>query len=222
MISTVIFDMDGLLIDSEPLWQKAGIDTLEQFGISITIQQYNKTTGLRTREWLEYWFTSYNVALSNIPSGMLTIENKAIESIQNYGIAFPGAVPILNFCKENNYRIGLATSSPLRLVEVVVAKMGIADYFDAYSSAEYLPYGKPHPQVYINCALELKSSPLECLCFEDSFNGMIAAKAARMRCIVVPEIIQYDQPRWMAADAKLARLEEFDDALIRKLQRDEK
>lgn len=222
MINTVIFDMDGLLIDSEPLWQQAGMETLEQFGIKITLEQYYKTTGLRTREWLEYWFTYYNADLDNIPSGMLTIENKAIENIQKHGIAFDGTLPVLAFCREKKFNIGLATSSPLRLVDVVVKKLGLEKYFDHYSSAEHLPLGKPHPQVYMNCALQLNASPLECLCFEDSFNGLIAAKAARMRCVVVPAGIQYDEPRWMAADAKLASLLEFNDSLIERLESQEK
>jgi HAD superfamily hydrolase (TIGR01509 family) len=222
MINTVIFDMDGLLIDSEPLWQEAGIATLAHYGINITVEQYHKTTGLRTKEWLEYWFTYFDVAVNDMQSAVLTIENKAIENIQNYGIAFAGTLPILNFCREQGYQIGLATSSPLRLVDVVVQKLGIQQFFDAYSSAEHLPLGKPHPQVYINCAQQLQATPLECLCFEDSFNGMIAAKAARMRCIVVPEPSQFDQLRWATADAKLSRLEEFDRALVDKLENEEK
>jgi sugar-phosphatase len=79
-------------------------------------------------------------------------------------------------------------------------------HFSAICSAEFLPYGKPNPQVFINCAIELGSHPAACICFEDSFNGMIAAKAARMKCIVVPHPDQFHQERWNIADLRLNSL----------------
>ena len=90
-------------------------------------------------------------------------------------------------------------------------KLNIGHYLDATASAEHLPFGKPHPQVYMDCAAALGAHPLECLCFEDSFNGLIAAKAARMRCVVIPVADQYTLPKWGAADLKLHSLEEFND-----------
>jgi mannitol-1-/sugar-/sorbitol-6-/2-deoxyglucose-6-phosphatase len=72
-----------------------------------------------------------------------------------------------------------------------------------------LEYGKPHPQVYLNCAKELNSSPLECICFEDSVNGMIAVKAARMKCVVVPAQNQLKDERWSIADLKVSSLKNF-------------
>ncbi len=102
--------------------------------------------------------------------------------------------------------MGLASSSPLALINAVLDKTNMQKHFSAICSAEFLPYGKPNPQVFINCAIELGSSPVACICFEDSFNGMIAAKAARMKCIVVPHPDQYQQERWNIADLKLSSL----------------
>ena len=79
----------------------------------------------------------------------------------------------------------------------------------AATSAEDLPYGKPHPQVYLNCANALQVAPVNCVCFEDSFNGMVAAKAARMKCVVVPHASEQDHAKWGAADLKLNSLEQF-------------
>lgn len=110
--------------------------------------------------------------------------------------------------------MGLATSSPLRLVKVVTEKLGIIDVFDAVSSAEDLPHGKPHPQVYLNCASQLNVSPLQCICFEDSFNGLISAKAARMKCVVVPVKQQQKDRKWYAADLQLPSLLKFNDILL--------
>lgn len=214
MLNTVIFDMDGLLIDSEPLWQQAGIATLAHFGVHITIGQYYQTTGLRTKEWIEYWFTHFNLNHGKAPDAIQLIEDKSIENIRQNGQAFPGTMHILNFFKERNFTIGLATSSPLRLVDVVMQKLEIGHFFQAFSSAEYLPYGKPHPQVYINCAEKLGVAPVQCVCFEDSFNGLIAAKAAKMKCVAVPVEEERHQIKWGAADLRLSSLLEFNEELL--------
>ncbi len=210
-LNTVIFDMDGLLIDSEPYWQEAGIETLAQFDAALTLEQYHFSTGLRTRDWVAYWFDYFKIDTRFAKEAEAAIISKAIEKIGKKGEAMPGVDYILSFFKSKNFRIGLATSSPHALIEVVVEKLGISHYFDVYASAEPLTYSKPHPEVYLHCAALLNASSLSCLCFEDSFNGMIAAKAARIKCIVVPEHDQYAQPKWGAADLKLHSLNDFGD-----------
>lgn len=217
MLNTVIFDMDGLLIDSEPHWQQAGMEVLAHYGAVITLEQYYSSTGLRTREWLEYWFDYFHIHNNHTTPAIRSIEDKAIDNIQKNGVAFPGTSYVLDFFRKKNFKIGLATSSPLRLVDVVIKKLGIENFFDAFSSAEFLTLGKPHPQVYMNCAAELGVSPLHCICFEDSFNGVISAKAARMRCIAVPAVAQFDEPRWAAADLKLSSLMDVNESLISEL-----
>ncbi|MFN5760743.1 MAG: HAD-IA family hydrolase, partial [Sphingobacteriales bacterium] len=102
-----------------------------------------------------------------------------------------------------------ATSSPYRLIDVIVDKLNIRSYFSAFSSAEHLEFGKPHPQVYLDCAASLQSKPVDCICFEDSFYGMIAAKSARMRCVVIPHMDVRDQLRFRAADHLLHSLHDF-------------
>ncbi len=184
--NTAIFDMDGLLIDSEPYWQEAGIETLQHFGVALTIEQYHYTTGLRTKEWIDYWFHYFSIDMRFAKDAETTIVDKAVEKINDRGTAMPGMKSILSFFRDNNFRMALATSSPMRLVDVVVEKLKIRSFFSAYASAENLAFSKPNPQVYIDAAAQLGANPLECICFEDSFNGMIAAKAARMTCVVVP------------------------------------
>jgi beta-phosphoglucomutase-like phosphatase (HAD superfamily) len=209
--------MDGLLIDSEPHWQEAGMEAMKQFDIDLTLDQYHTSTGLRTPEWIEYWFNQYEVDMIHSLSTIKLIEDKAIELIQKNGISFSGTGYILNFFKDRNFKIGLATSSPLRLIEVVVEKLGIRDFFDGFSSAEGLTHGKPHPQVYMNCAEKLGVSSLQCICFEDSFNGIIAAKASRMHCVAVPEPNQFHHKKWGAADIKIAELKDFNEEHLKEL-----
>lgn len=216
-LTTVIFDMDGVLIDSEPCWEEAGKETLEMFNINLTQEQYHSTTGLRTREWIDWWFTYYNIDKLYAREAESTIVSKAMEKIYDSAPAMPGVDYIFEFFREKNFIIGLATSSPVALIEVVVEKLRIRQYIQAFSSAEELPHSKPHPQVYLNCAENLKVSPLECICLEDSFNGMIAAKAARMKCAIIPLSSQFDHPKWGAADLKISALSDFTDSLLNSL-----
>ena len=213
-LNTVIFDMDGLLIDSEPFWEEAGKETLEKFNVSLSPEQYASSTGLRTEEWLQHWFHHFNINEKYIDEAEEVIVQKAIEKIVAHGEAMPGVYYILDFFKDRNFKIGLATSSPLSLANPVVEKLGIRNYLQTITSAETLSFGKPHPQVFINCAAELNSSPLQSLVFEDSFNGMIAAKAARMKCVVIPVNHQQNESKWNAADLQLQSLEEFNEYLL--------
>ena len=217
-LNTVIFDMDGLLIDSEPCWQEAGTETLLQFNVTLSPVQYHHTTGLRTREWLDYWFGHFGIGKERIPAAEAALHQHVIEKIRTEAAPLPGVKEILTFFKARNFRIGLATSSPLSLVKVVVDKLGIEDYFETVASAEHLPYGKPHPQVYMDCAQAMAVSPLQCLTFEDSFNGLIAAKAARMTCVAIPVREQAHLPKWGAADLKLNSLLEFGSSQLESLQ----
>lgn len=217
-LNTVIFDMDGLLIDSEPCWQEAGMETLLQFNVTLSSVQYHHTTGLRTREWLDYWFGHFGIGKERIPAAEAALHQHVIEKIKSQASPLPGVHEIIAFFKARDFRVGLATSSPLSLVNVVVEKLGIAGEFEAVASAEHLPYGKPHPQVYMDCAASLAVSPLQCLAFEDSFNGVIAAKAARMTCVAIPVKDQAHLPKWGAADLKLGSLLDFTDKHLASLQ----
>lgn len=210
----VIFDMDGLLIDSEPLWQEAGSETLHEFGVELSDEQYYSSTGLRTEEWIEHWFNYFNLSMEQAPAAIDTIIQKAMEKIGTRGAIFPGVEIILGFFKEKNFKIAIATSSPLSLVEVVLKKLNPDFAFDVITSAEKLPFGKPHPQVYLDCASALNINPSNCIAFEDSFNGMIAAKAAKMKCVVVPATADYHHAKWGAADLKLLRIDKMTEILL--------
>jgi HAD superfamily hydrolase (TIGR01509 family) len=215
--SAVIFDMDGLLIDSEPLWQQAGAEMLQAFGVTLTDEEYNLTTGLRTPEWVDYWFTHFTIDKQEAKKAAKLVEETALHKIKQHGVAMPGVQYIMEFFKSNGFQIGLASSSPMRLIEAVVEKLNIQPYLNAITSAEHLPYGKPHPQVFLNCAELLHVPPTVCICFEDSFNGMIAAKAARMKCVVIPAPHVHNHGRWDAADCKLTSLLQFNQPLLQSL-----
>lgn len=213
----VIFDMDGLLIDSEPLWKEAGAAGLAAYNIKLTEEQHHQGTGLRTPEWLAYWFSCYGVKMDDTAACARAIEEDAIGRIRESGKPMPGVAHIINFFIEEGFRLAIASSSPMRLIDVVVDKLGLRGHMDAIVSAETLPYGKPHPQVFLDGAAALGVDPLDCVVFEDSFNGLIAAKAAKMKCVVVPVAEQYHAPQWGAADLKLRSLGNFNRLLLESL-----
>ncbi len=216
-LNTVIFDMDGLLIDSEPLWGQAAEEFFSGQNVKLSPEQYAKTTGMRTREFLQYWFTYFKIPETKLFYAEERIVTRVIELVKQQGRPMPGVSYIFDFFKERNFNIGLATSSGPALMEVVTDMLGIRKDLGALSSANDLAYGKPHPEVYLNCAQKLLVHPRQCICFEDSFNGMIAAKAAGMKCVIVPAQLSQQKAIWGAADIEIPALTVFDEGHLQKL-----
>ena len=207
-IKAVIFDMDGVLIDSEPLWRKAMIEGFASIGVLITEEDCKKTTGNRLKEVVEYWFEKLNI-LDFLPTEIEhRIINMLVKLINNEGKAISGVIEVINFCKNKNIKIGLATSSSNHLMEAVLEKLNLKNTFKSSISAENMEYGKPHPEVFLNCASQLQISPLECIVIEDSINGVIAAKAAFMRVIALPEQENINNHKFSIADYKLNNMQE--------------
>jgi sugar-phosphatase len=216
-LNTVIFDIDGLLIDSEPLWNQAAAEIFSNYGVHLTPEAYATTTGLRTKEFVAWWLSRYGQDPAIFPQVEKEIVELVLHKINDEAETLPGVNYIFDFFHRKGFHIGLATSSPPELITIAKKITGIETYVMAEASAENLPYGKPHPQVYLNCAEQLGVLPVSCICFEDSFNGMLAAKAARMKCVVVPHAAEREQAKWGAADAILSSLEEFTEEELRKI-----
>jgi len=207
-IKAVIFDMDGVLIDSEPLWRKAMIEGFASIGVLITEEDCKKTTGNRLKEVVEYWFEKLDI-LDFLPTEIEhRIINMLVKLINKEGKAISGVIEVINFCNNKNIKIGLATSSSNQLMEAVLEKLKLKNTFKSSISAENLEYGKPHPEVFLICASQLQISPLECIVIEDSINGVIAAKAAYMRVIALPEQENINNHKFSIADYKLNNMQE--------------
>lgn len=217
MINTVLFDMDGLLLDTEPLWGISMLRVAEKHNIPITRERFKETTGLRIYEVTDYWSLKFPWQGKTAEQVAEEILDDIISLSRTDGKVLPGVEQVLQLLKENNFKIGLASSSPARMINALVEHFGIKDYFDCITSADAVELGKPHPAVFLHCAENLGSSPLQCLVLEDSVNGMIAAKAARMKVVVVPDDIHFDDPRFALADAKLKSLEDFEVEMIKSL-----
>jgi len=210
MIDAVIFDMDGLLIDSEPFWQLEEYNAFAKKGIILTPEMQQETYGLGTDEVIMHWY-NYQ-PWDNFDPG--EIKREVFSGMKAHlfheGKAKNGVDRALQYFIDKNLPVGLASSSPTELIETVMEVLGLGNIIKVAVSSEDTGFGKPHPSVYLEAARLLGAEPARCLAFEDSFNGLLAAKAARMKTVIIPEP-PVDQPRYSIADIRLNSLDEFGD-----------
>ncbi|ARU93816.1 hexitol phosphatase HxpB [Tatumella citrea] len=214
-VKAAIFDMDGLLIDTEPFWQQAELEIFSTAGLDISLRDsFPETTGLRIDQVVSMWFEACQVTHLSEQQVADQIFARVAELIEQQKPLMPGVREALTLCHSLGLKIGLASASPLSLIEMVLELFSIRHFFNVVVSAEDLPYSKPHPQVYLNAASELNVNPLHCVALEDSLNGMVAAKAARMRVLVVPAASEAALPVWSLATARLDSLNNLTPALL--------
>tara|TARA_B100000809_G_scaffold49028_1_gene43840 strand:- start:6600 stop:7253 length:654 start_codon:yes stop_codon:yes gene_type:complete len=209
-IKAVIYDMDGVIIDSEPLWREALIYCFNKVGFDFSQDKCRVTQGMRLIEVVEYWYAQQPWKGKSIKEVDQDILTKVTALISEKGIAMDGVYESIELFKSKGYKIALASSSASSLINVVLDKLNIKDEFEVVNSAEYLKFGKPHPEVFIKTAQELNVPPINCLVIEDSFHGVLAGKSAVMKVIAIPEEKYHNDPRFSIADYNLKSLKELD------------
>jgi HAD superfamily hydrolase (TIGR01509 family) len=210
MLRAAIFDVDGLLIDSEPIWRASEIEVFARFGIELTEEMCLGTTGLRIDEVAAHWVRVNGSSASARELAAQTVD-LVVERIRSSARPLAGGPEAIEACREMGWKIAAASSSPERVIAAALERLGLTGVLDSVASAEHERYGKPHPAVIFTAAERLGVAPTECVVFEDSVNGCIAAKAARTVCIAVPE---RDDRRFAIADRVLRSLREVDRALL--------
>ncbi len=209
MLQAVIFDMDGLLVDSEPIWRKVEIACFAQVGLTLTEDDCRQTKGLRIDEVIDYWYerTPWS-GLSKVELVELIVD-KMEHALSTDSVALDGVMDVIQACHEAGLKLAIASSSQLRLIQAVVNCLGLQKLIPVLCSAEFEEYGKPHPAVFLSAAKQLDVVPTKCLVFEDSLPGVIAAKAAKMKCVAVPEVHEMGDIRFNLADEVLTSMSEF-------------
>jgi sugar-phosphatase len=203
-----LFDMDGLLIDSEILWHEAEVDVFGALGVPLSATEERSTKGLFVDEVVEYWFERYPWSGSSKAATVATILDRVGTLIETKGRMLPGARRAIALAHERG-PVALASSTPLALIERALGHFDLRNEFVTVSSAEFESYGKPHPAVFLTSAASLGVAPTDCLVFEDSSAGVIAAKAARMHVVAVPVAGDRHLPAFAMADHVLTSLEDL-------------
>ena len=213
-----VFDMDGLLVDSEPLWRRAEIAVFARYGVALTDELCLATRGMFVVDVARRFYEQQRWPGPGPEAVADEVVAAMAELLSTEAALKPGARRALAFCRARVGGLALASSSPRRLIDVAVARFSFAGTFDVLHSAEDESAGKPDPAVFLTTAALLGVDPGRCVVFEDSPAGVAAAKAAGMACVAVPEHGGRDDGDVGAADAVLGSLEELDDGLWEALE----
>jgi HAD superfamily hydrolase (TIGR01509 family) len=235
LIAAVVLDMDGLLIDTEPIWRTAAREVLANLGIDLTEADLLDTTGVRVDEMTAAFLTrppapapapapvpappvppAPSVPLDFSPAQVADrITDLVVDYVAREAEPMPGVPEAIALFGRLGLRLAIASSSPERLIDAVCARLKLD--IDIRCSALDEPRGKPAPDVYLAAARRLRLTPARCLAVEDSPAGVVAAKEAGMTCVAVPDPLLTGDPRYRRADLVLPSLTELTEPLLRTL-----
>ena len=210
-IEAVVFDMDGVLVDSEPIWREVEREVFGGLGIEVADEDLFETMGVRVADVVERWHRRSPWDEPSREEVARSIVDGVVEAIERRGAVNRAAIRAIDYVDGLGLRLALASSSPMRLIRSVLSLGGLADRFEAVLSAEDEERGKPDPAVYLSAARELGVLPERCLAVEDSINGVRSAKAAGMVCVAVP--VSGVSDGFEGADLVLGSIAELDDRI---------
>jgi HAD superfamily hydrolase (TIGR01509 family) len=213
VIEAVVFDLDGVLIDSEQVWDDVRERLAHERGGRWSDRAQRDMMGMSSPEWSRYMHEVVGVAGSPEEINHEVVA-RMLDRFAESPPWFPGATEAVQRLAVH-WPLGLASSSNRELIDAVLAAGGIAGLFGATVSSEEVARGKPAPDVYLETARRLRVAPAECTAIEDSHNGILSAKAAGMRCVAIPN--EHYPPGAVedAADAVVGGLGELTLAVLR-------
>lgn len=217
MIQAVLFDMDGLLVDSEPIWQDVAIEVFKTVDVPLTVEICQEATGLGTTEFVKYIYQRFpwkGKTHEQIGEEILEIAHHRIGSDAR---EMPGASETVRFFHEQGIPLGVASASPMDIIETVLTRLELRPYFQTWHSALLEARNKPFPDVYLGAAKQLHARPASCLAFEDSGNGLRSAVSAGMITVAVPASYEYHDAKFDQAAVKIPSLRAFDQNIFNNL-----
>jgi HAD superfamily hydrolase (TIGR01509 family) len=197
MIRAVVFDLDGVLVDSEPVWEQVRRGLVAERGGHWAPDAQRRIMGMSTHEWARYLSEDLGVGLPPEQVAELVIDRMAARYTEHVPF-MDGAVDAVHRFAAR-WPLGVASSSPLTLIETVLRFAGLRSCFSVVMSTEQVARGKPAPDIYLAVTAGLGFPPSDCAAVEDSSNGLRSAAGAGLRVIAVP------QPRYPPDAEALAR-----------------
>lgn len=222
MLRAVIFDVDGLLVDNEPIWRAAHKAILAKRGFTITEDDVREMAGKGTLTIVELWRQRFNGWQPKDNETVCEeILNEVAKNVEKSAVELPGVTRTVKMLYEKKIPLAVASSSPPFLIQTTLKKLKIDRFIPVIHSGVDEINAKPAPDVYLSAAKSLRVKPEDCLVFEDSAIGVRAAKAAHMKCVAVPERL-YNPAKFYEADLIIDSLKELDWSSIEKLWSDKK
>jgi HAD superfamily hydrolase (TIGR01509 family) len=197
LLKAVIFDMDGVIVDSEPVHKKVERILLAPYGINPSDEELNSYMGIEAKVLIAMYIRKYDMRISF--DDLYSAYKKHLIQVFSREIrAIPSAVGLIHGLKQSGLKLALGSSAHRDLVLLVLETLNLAEAFDAVVSGDDVLNGKPNPDIFLEAAKRLGCTPEECAVIEDSRNGVIAAKAAGMACA------GYQNPNSFGQDLRLA------------------
>jgi HAD superfamily hydrolase (TIGR01509 family) len=202
----VVFDMDGLLLDTETLWHRAEVELFRRHGGEFTWDDKMAVIGTSYDFTAEYFASRLGLPRERgdeLVSEMISLMHDLVRQSVD---ARPGAVELVEGLRRLKVPLALASNSPRFLVDDALRTAGLADAFDAIVTSDDVDHAKPAPDIYLLACQRLGVEPSDAVALEDSPSGVAAAKAAGLTCIAVPQFTETDVS---AADRVIDSLEEL-------------
>jgi HAD superfamily hydrolase (TIGR01509 family) len=201
----VVFDLDGLLLDTEVLWQRAEVRLFARHGAEFTFEDKLVVMGTSAAFTGEFFARRLGQAPDQAGPLIQEVSELMHEELQAHVDARPGATELVERLR-GRVPLGLASNSPRFLVDAALTSAGFADAFDAVVSSDDVRHHKPAPDIYMLVCERLGVAPEDAVALEDTASGIAAAKAAGMTCIAVPQFVETDVS---AADRVIDSLEDL-------------
>jgi HAD superfamily hydrolase (TIGR01509 family) len=192
----IIFDMDGLLVDSETVWMECEQTVLAKRGKQWDFHVQGHLIGMRIRDYMQPMIEGYGLEDDTPESLADDLITTMVGLILHKVVAKPGAHEMIAYVSERGLPCAIASSSPLAIINAIVDSQGWRDVLHIHASGEEVVHGKPAPDVYLLAAERIGVNPLRCLALEDSPNGARAAVAAGMTCYAVPDLAHTQPERF--------------------------
>lgn len=184
-IKAVLFDMDGLMVDTEPIHLQAFNFVFQQFGKYLTEEENaKKYIGISDIDEAKDMVVSFNLPIS--APELVKAKKARVKELLISLVPQPGLIDLLKNLKQNGYKTAIASSSPLDIIKRIIQDLRIEEMFDEFTSGEEVKDGKPAPDVYLLAAEKVGVNPSECLVLEDAPRGVQAGKAAGMIVFAIP------------------------------------